>query len=103
MREVNPVTRMLLRLNMVMRSFKEKNDYPILYVVDRLGDRRDAVILIVDVLYDDRERAEELVKKMLEHLGSHKINVLNHTMASYIVPGKEVWRFVAMVSVDVSQ
>ena len=103
MREVNPVTRMLLRLNMVMRSFKDKGDYPMLYVIDRIGDRRDVVVLIVDILYDDMEKAEELVKKLLEHLDSYNINVINHTMASYIIPNKEVWRFVAMVSVNLNQ
>jgi hypothetical protein len=94
---------MLIRLNMVMRSFKKKGDYPMFYVVDRMGDRRDVVVLIVDILYEERERAEEAVKEILDHLGSYNIKVVDYKLVSYIVPYKEVWRLVAMVAVDPSQ
>jgi len=99
-REVNPVTRMLIRLNVIMRNFKERGNYPMLYVVDRAGDRSDAVVLIVDILYEDRGQAEEFANAILEHLSSHNIKVLKHGLDSYLVPWREVWRFVAMVAVN---
>jgi len=43
------VTRMLIKLNTIMRNFKKKGEYPMLFVVDRVG--RDVVVLIVDILY----------------------------------------------------
>ncbi len=48
-RDISPVTRMLIRLNAIMRNFKKKGEYPMLFVVDRV--RRDVVVLIVDILY----------------------------------------------------
>ncbi len=98
--DINPVTRALIRLNMIMRNFKEKGGYPMLYVIDRMGDRRDAVVLIVDIFYEEREHAEDLVKRILDHLGSYNIKVVDYKVASYIVPHKEVWRFVAMVAIN---
>jgi ABC-type antimicrobial peptide transport system permease subunit len=99
-REVNPVTRMLIRLNSIMRVLKEKGQYPMLYVVDRISNRDDAVVLIVDVFSEDREQAEEFVKKILDHLSTYNIKVLGYELASYLAPFKEVWRFVAMVAVE---
>jgi len=99
-REVNPVTRMLIRLNMIMRNFKERGKYPMLYVVDRADNRGHAVVLIVDIFYEDRAKAEELVKVILEHLSSHGIKVLKYGLDSYFVPWREVWRLVAVVAVD---
>jgi hypothetical protein len=99
-REVSPVTRMLIRLNVIMRKFKEKGDYPMLYVVDRAGNRSDAVVLIVDILCEDRGQAEEFVKAILEHLSSHNIKVFKYGLDSYLVPWREVWRLVAVVAVN---
>ncbi len=96
----NPVTRMLVRLNHIMKNFKAKNEYPILFVVDRMGNRNDVVVLIVDVLHEDRKYAEEVFKKVVDHLSSHNIKVVGYTVDSYMVPFKEVWRFAAMVAVD---
>jgi len=95
------VTRMLIRINAIMRSFKAKGNYPILYVVDRIPNREDVVILIVDIFYEDRRQAEELVKKVVEHLHSHNVKVLDYILDSYLMPFKEVWRFVAKVAVDI--
>jgi len=102
-RDVNPVTRMLIRLNVIMRRFKEKDGYPIMFVVDRMGKREDAVVLIVDILYEERERAEEVVKKIFDLLSSYNVKVLDHRLETIIVPYKEVWRLVAMVSVNHSK
>ncbi len=99
-RVVNPVTRMLIRLSAIMRALKEKDEYPMLYVVDRMVGRDDAVILIVDIFSENREGAEEYVKKILDYLGSHNIKVLKYELGSYLVPYREVWRLVAMVAVD---
>ena len=100
-REVNPVTRMMIRLNMIMRNFKKRGNYPILYVVDRMGNRSDAVVLIVDIFYEDRGQAEEVAKKVIEHLHSYNVKVLDYILGSYMVPFKEVWRLVAKVAVDI--
>jgi hypothetical protein len=94
------VTRMLIRLNSIMRVLKEKGEYPMLYVVDRVSNRNDVVVLIVDIFNEDRGRAEEFVKKLLDYLSSHNIKVLGYELESYLVPFREVWRFVAMVSVE---
>ena len=102
-REVSQVTRMLIKLNTIMRSFRERSNYPMLYVVDRVSGRHDVVVLIVDVVHQEREKAEEVVKRILEHLDSHNIKVVNYTLDSYLVPFREVWRFVAMVSVNDSR
>jgi hypothetical protein len=91
---------MLIRLNMLMRRFKERGGYPIMYVADRMGDRHDAVVLIVDILYEERERVEAVVKEVLDLLGAHNIKVLDHKLDSFMVPFREVWRFVAMVAVN---
>jgi len=100
-RDISPVTRMLIRLNAIMRNFKKKGEYPMLFVVDRVG--RDVVVLIVDILCEEREQAEELVKKILDLLDAHNVWVLDYKLTSYIVPFKEVWRFVAMVAINHSQ
>lgn len=103
-RDVNPVTRMLIRLNMVMRRFREKGEYPMLFVVDRVGDRSDVVVLIVDIFCEDREHVGEAVKQILDHLSAYNIKVLDHKVASYMAlygeAFREVWRFVAMVAVN---
>ena len=102
-RDVSPVTRMLIRLNVIMRRFKERAGYPIMFVVDRMGKREDAVVLIVDILYEERERAEEVVKSIFDFLGSYNIKVVDYRLDTFVVPYKEVWRLVAMVSVNHSQ
>jgi NADPH-dependent 2,4-dienoyl-CoA reductase/sulfur reductase-like enzyme len=94
---------MLRRINVIMRKFKESGNYPMLYVVDRVANRSDAVVLIVDIFYEDRGQAEEFVKAILELLSSHNIKVLKYGLDSYYVPWREVWRFVAVVAVDNSQ
>lgn len=103
-RDVNPVTRMLIRLNMIMRRFKEKGDYPMLFVVDRVGNRSDVVVLIVDIFAWEREHAEAAVKQILDHLSAYNIKVVDYTISSYLVSEwnayREVWRFAAMVAVD---
>jgi hypothetical protein len=99
-RRVNPVTRMLIRLNGIMRGLKERSEVHMLYVVDRMAGREDAVILIVDIFSENREEAEEYAKKILDYLGSHNIKVLNYVLRSYWVPFREVWRLAAMVAVD---
>jgi hypothetical protein len=91
---------MLIRLSSIMRVLKEKGKYPMLYVVDRVSNRNDVVVLIVDILSEDRGRAEEYVKKLLDDLGSYNIKVLSYELGSYLVPYREVWRFVAMVAVE---
>jgi hypothetical protein len=91
---------MLIRLNAVMRNFKGRNDYPMLFVVDRMGSRRDVVVLIVDILYEDRERAEGVAKEILSLLGTYNIKVVGYRLDTIMVPFKEVWRFVALVAVD---
>ncbi len=48
-RDISPVTRMLISPNAIMRSFKKKGEYPMLFVVDRVG--RGVMVLIVDILY----------------------------------------------------
>jgi hypothetical protein len=103
MRDVNPVTRMLLRLNMIMRRFREKFNHPMLFVVDRIGNRRDAVVLIVDIFDEERERAEAVANDILNLLDSYGIKVFDHKLESFMVPFKDVWRFVAVVAVDNSQ
>jgi len=100
-RSLSQVTRMLIRLHSIMRVFREKYGYPILFVVDRITNREDAVVLIVDIFYDDRSQAEEVVKKVLEHLRSYGVKVLDYILGSYMVPFKEVWRMVAEVAVDI--
>ncbi|GEM_PF-4781305 len=92
---------MLIRLNTIMRNFKKKGKYPMLFVVDRV--ERDVVVLIVDILYEEREQAEELVKKISDLLDAHNVRMLDYKLASYIVPFKEMWRFVATVAVNHSQ
>ncbi len=99
-RVVNPVTRMLIRVSAIMRALKERGEFPMLYVVDRVG-RDDVVVLIVDIFSEDRERAEQHVKKILDYLSSHNIKVLKYELGSYLVPYREVWRLVAMVAVDI--
>jgi len=99
----NPVTRMLIRLNSIMRSLRERAKYPILYVVDRMGDSHDAVVIIVDIFYEDRESAEGVAKEILDLLGSHNVKVVDHRLDTIVVPHKEVWRFVAKVAVDSPQ
>jgi hypothetical protein len=91
---------MLIRLNMLMRKFKEKGDLPMLFVADRMGNRSDVVVLIVDILSDDKEYAEAAVKQILDYLSSHNIKVVGYELATYLVPHREVWRFVAMVAVN---
>jgi hypothetical protein len=87
---------------MIMRRFRESNNH-ILYVADRLGNRHDVVVLIVDILDGEKERAEEVVKRILNHLDSYNIKVVDYKLDSYLVPWREVWRFVAVVAVDNSQ
>jgi len=103
-RDVNPMTRMLIRLNMIMRRLREKGDYPVLFVVDRLGNRSDAVVLIVDILTWEREHVEAAVKQILDHLSTYNIKVVDYKITTYLVSNgdafREVWRFVAMVAVD---
>ena len=101
MRSVGQVTRMLIRLHSIMRAFKAKHGYPILYVVDRIANREDVVVLIVDIFYEDRGQAEEVAKKVIEHLHSYNVKVLDYILESYMVPFKEVWRLVAKVAVDI--
>ena len=101
-RDVSPVTRMLIRLNMIMRNFRERGKYPMLYVVDR-ANRHGVVVLIVDIFYEDRESAEGVAKEILDLLGSHNVKVVDHRLDTIVVPHKEVWRFVAMVAVDSPQ
>jgi hypothetical protein len=84
-----------------MRVFRDKHGYPILFVVDRIANREDAVVLIVDILYEDKSQAEEVAKKVLEHLRSYDVKVLDYTLGSYMMPFKEVWRMVAKVAVDI--
>jgi hypothetical protein len=91
---------MLIRLNAIMRNFKEKETFPMLYVVDRISNRGDAVVLIVDILHDDKEYVEAAVKQILDYLSSHNIKVLGYELASYLVPFREVWRLVAVVAVN---
>jgi hypothetical protein len=86
-----------------MRNFKGRGGHNILFVVDRMGDRRDVAMLIVDIFYKDRERVEGVVKEILDHLGTHNIKVVDYKLDSYLVPWQEVWRFVAVVAVDNSQ
>ncbi len=100
-RVVNPVTRMLIRVSAIMRTLKERGEFPMLYVVDRVAGRDDVVVLIVDIFSEDRERAEQHVNKILDYLGSHNIKVLKYELGSYLVPYREVWRLVAMVAVDI--
>jgi hypothetical protein len=83
-----------------MRGLKERNEVRMLYVVDRMAGREDAVLLIVDIFSENREGAEEYVKKILDYLGSHNIKVLNYVLRSYLVPFREVWRLVAVIAVD---
>lgn len=52
---------------------------------------------------EEREQAEELVKKILDLLDAHSIRMLDYKLTSYIVPFKEVRRFVDMVTVNHSQ
>jgi hypothetical protein len=52
---------------------------------------------------EEREQAEKLVKKISDLLDAHNVRVLDYKLTSYIVPFKEVWRFVAMVAVNHSQ
>jgi proteasome assembly chaperone (PAC2) family protein len=100
-RSPSRVTRMLIRLNSIMRAFKAKHNYPMLFVVDRIVNREDVVVLIVDIFYDDKNQAEEVAKKVIEHLHSYNVKVLDYTLGSYMVPFKEVWRLVAKVAVDI--
>ena len=102
-RDVSPVTRMLIRLNAVMRNFKGRGEYPMLFVVDRVGDRRDVVVLIVDIFYEDRERAEGVAEEILGHLGTYNIKVVDYRLDTIMVPFKEAWRFIVLVAVDHSQ
>ena len=101
-RDVSPVTRMLIRLNMIMRNFRERGKYPMLYVVDR-ANRHDVVVLIVDIFYEERERAEGVAKEILDLLGSYNIKVVDHRLDTIMVPFRETWRFVAKVAVDSPQ
>jgi hypothetical protein len=96
----SPVTRMLIRLNMVMRQFKNKGECLILYVIDRVPNRNDVVVLIVDIFAQHEEHAGKLAKKVLDHLGSYSIKVVDHRMKPYLMPDREVWRLVAMVAVE---
>jgi hypothetical protein len=95
---------MLIRLNMIMRRFREKGDYPMLFVVDRVGNRSDVVVLIVDIFTWEREHVEAAVKQILDHLSAYNIKVVDYKMTSYVVFSgdafREVWRFAAMVAVD---
>jgi hypothetical protein len=102
-RNVSQVTRMLIRLSIIMRNFRERTGYHILYVADRISNRQDVVVLIVDIIYEERERAEEVVRAILDHLASHNIKVVDYKLASVMMSFKETWRFVAMVAVDHSQ
>ena len=100
MGNANPATRMLIRLNMVMRQFKNKGECLILYVADRVPNRDDVVVLIVDIFAEHKEHARELAKKVLDHLGAYSIKVVDHKMKPYLMPEREVWRLVAMVAVE---
>lgn len=106
-RDVNPVTRMLIRLNIIMRRFREKGEYPMLFVVDRVGNRSDVVVLIVDIFTWERERVEAAVKQILDHLSTYNIKVVDYKMTPYVTlygdAFREVWRVAAMVAVDNSQ
>jgi hypothetical protein len=83
-----------------MKYFRERGDYPIFYVVDRVANRDDVVVLIVDILSDDKNYVKELVSQIFDNLSSHNIKVLDYRLGSYIVPHREVWRLVAMVAVN---
>jgi len=96
----NPATRMLIRLNMVMRQFKNKGECFILYVADRVPNRDDVVVLIVDIFAEDKGHARELAKKVLDHIGAYNIKVVEYKMRSYLLPDMTVWRLVAMVAVE---
>ncbi len=39
---------------------------------------------------EEREQAEELVKKILDLLDAHNVRMLDYKLTSYIVPFKEV-------------
>jgi len=42
-----------------------------------------------------------VAKKVIEHLHSYNVKVLDYILGSYMVPFKEVWRLVAKVAVDI--
>jgi hypothetical protein len=95
---------MLIRLNMIMRRLREKGEYPMLFVVDRVGNRSDVVVLIVDIFSGERGHVEAAVKQILDHLGAYNIKVVDYKMAPYVMSEgdafREVWRIAAMVAVD---
>jgi hypothetical protein len=86
-----------------MRSYKEKTQVPILYVADRVDKREDVVVLIVDILIDDKKQAEAVAKEVVNYLSSRNIKITDYKLGTIMIPFKEVWRLVAMVAVDNSQ